>query len=419
MIITVKPSKIEGEILAPASKSYAQRALALSALAQGVSRVRNIDSGGDVDAVLSLIADLGATVTLEGRTATVVGGDFTGKKEQLFIGESGLATRLFTPIASIFDSKTTITGEGSILKRPIITMQQPLTDLGVRFESNNGFLPLSVCGPIKGGEIEVDGSLSSQFISGLLIALPLCEVDSVLNVKDLKSKPYIDMTLDTIKMAGVEIVNENYQKFRIKGGQKYQNFDYTVEGDWSGASCLLVAGATSGSITIKNLKNDSSQADIAILEALRRAKADIEIGSDYVTVRKSDLVGFEFDATDCPDLFPALAALAASCKGKSTIVGTKRLTHKESDRAKTIKELFAALSIEIDISIEDKMVVTGGEIKGEVSVDSCNDHRIAMAAAVAALTSTSGSVEITHAEAVNKSYSKFWNDLKSVTKNGE
>lgn len=415
MVLTISPSTIMGTVYAPASKSYAQRAIAIAMLANGCSTINGIDKGGDVEAVLEVAQNICGDVKLIDRKATISGGDFDSSKREIFIGESGLATRLLTPIASLFNYPITITGHGSILTRPISMMQEPLEQLGVQFESNNGYLPIEVCGAMSGGNIEVDGSLSSQFISGLLISLPMCENDSVVQVKELNSKPYIDMTVEIMKLAGVNIINEEYKTFRIKGKQYYKPIKYSVEGDWSGASCLLVAGAVAGEITISGLMADSKQADAAILKALESAGAKISINNDNITVCSDSLSNFDFDATHCPDLFPALAVLAANCKGTTRIIGTSRLTHKESDRAATIKSLLESLSIKVDLSHPDTMTITGGEIKGGVTVDSFNDHRIAMAAAVAAL-NASAPITIERADAVNKSYSNFWDDLSQLQK---
>ncbi|MFI3315370.1 MAG: 3-phosphoshikimate 1-carboxyvinyltransferase [Rikenellaceae bacterium] len=415
MIYKIKNSSVNGEITAPSSKSFAQRALAIASLAKGRSVIENIESGSDVDAVLALVSQLGASVNFDQSTRRVelIGRASDSINSDFFIGESGLATRLFTPIASLFDMPITISGHKTILTRPMNSMQKPLESAGVKFESNNGYLPLTITGPIKGGVIEVDGSLSSQFITGLLIALPLCEEDTTLVIDNLMSKPYIDMTLECVAAANVEIENQNYTTFKIKGGQEYTPINFNVEGDWSGASCLLVAGATSGSVTMHNLSMESTQADAKIMEALESAGARIHVSGNSVTVEKSSLKSFEFDATHCPDLFPALAALAAACSGESTIIGTSRLTHKESDRAQTIKTTFETLGVNVDISQENIMKISGAPIKGGVSVDSFGDHRIAMAAAVAAL-NASGEVTITRAEAVSKSYTNFWNDFESV-----
>ena len=411
MKTTIHKGRIAGSITAPASKSYAQRAVAAALLAGGETTLTHLDLCNDTRAALDVARRLGASVSHEGTTYTIRGG-LNPVSTKLNIGESGLATRLFTPIASLCHMPITINGEGSILRRPIEMMEEPLQALGVEVISNGGYLPISVKGPMRGGEIHVDGSLSSQFITGLLMALPLSPNDTVLHVENLKSRPYVDMTIDLAARFGVAIEHNNYEQFYIAGGQHYTPCTYNIEGDWSGASCLLVAGATAGSITIRNLNHLSLQADLAIIEALARAGAEIITTNSSVTVHGGPLHAFEFDATDCPDLFPALAALAASCEGTSVLTGTQRLTYKESNRAETIAEVFGRLGIGVDLSEENTMRITGGPVSSAV-VDSHNDHRIAMAAAVAAL-SSDDSVVIEGADAADKSYPNFWNDLDTL-----
>ena len=411
MKTTIHKGRIAGSITAPASKSYAQRAVAAAMLAGGETTLTHLDLCNDTRAALDVARRLGASVSHEGTTYTIRGG-LNPVSTKLNIGESGLATRLFTPIASLCHMPITINGEGSILRRPIEMMEEPLQALGVEVISNWGYLPISVKGPMRGGEIHVDGSLSSQFITGLLMALPLSPNDTVLHVENLKSRPYVDMTIDLAARFGVAIEHNNYEQFYIAGGQHYTPCTYNIEGDWSGASCLLVAGATAGSITIRNLNHISLQADLAIIEALARAGAEIITTNSSVTVHGGPLHAFEFDATDCPDLFPALAALAASCEGTSVLTGTQRLTYKESNRAETIAEVFGRLGIGVDLSEENTMRITGGPVSSAV-VDSHNDHRIAMAAAVAAL-SSDDSVVIEGANAADKSYPNFWNDLDTL-----
>lgn len=411
MKTTIHKGRIAGSITAPASKSYAQRAVAAALLAGWETTLTHLDLCNDTRAALDVARRLGASVSHEGTTYTIRGG-LNPVSTKLNIGESGLATRLFTPIASLCHMPITINGEGSILRRPIEMMEEPLQALGVEVISNGGYLPISVKGPMRGGEIHVDGSLSSQFITGLLMALPLSPNDTVLHVENLKSRPYVDMTIDLAARFGVAIEHNNYEQFYIAGGQHYTPCTYNIEGDWSGASCLLVAGATAGSITIRNLNHISLQADLAIIEALARAGAEIITTNSSVTVHEGPLHAFEFDATDCPDLFPALAALAASCEGTSVLTGTQRLTYKESNRAETIAEVFGRLGIGVDLSEENTMRITGGPVSSAV-VDSHNDHRIAMAAAVAAL-SSDDSVVIEGADAADKSYPNFWNDLDTL-----
>ena len=412
----VYPSQVNGRIKAPASKSYAQRAVAAALLCQGTSRLRGIDPSNDTRAALDTAWRLGATISREGDDYVITGG-LAPRSSTLDIGESGLSARLFTPIAALWHKPLTITGEGSILTRPFDMMVAPLEQLGVEIRTTGGKLPVTVRGPLRGGMAAADGSLSSQFVTGLLTALPLAEKDTLLTVADLASRPYVDMTLSVLATFGIEIDNRGYREFLVKAPQAYRATDYRIEGDWSGASCLLVAGSIAGEITVGNLNPASAQADRAITEALRLAGADVAWSGDVVTTGKKPLRAFDFDASDCPDLFPALAALAAYCEGVTTIRGTSRLAHKESDRALTIASELGKLGVNIDISAENLMVVRGPlERRGDgspVTVSSHNDHRIAMAAATVAL-GLGRPVEIEGAEAVEKSYPAFWDDLRSV-----
>ncbi len=411
---SVSAGSVKGIIAPPSSKSYAQRAIALALLAQGKSILRNIEFCKDTRSALSCIEALGAKVEVLDHNTIAIEGGLRPQTNTLQVGESGLATRLFTPIASLWHEAVTIQGEGTLLHRPMIMMIEPLRALGVEVRDGGGYLPIEVKGPIHGGEIEVDGSISSQFITGLLLSLPLAEDDTTLHVTSPVSTPYIDMTIDTARLYGIEIMQKegDYTEFFIEGGQKYTPADISIEGDWSGASSMLVAGAIAGEVTVKNISTLSKQADTAIIRALERAGAGIIIEQDSITVSKRPLKAFSFDATNAPDLFPALAALAAAAEGVSTIIGTSRLRHKESDRAETLRQEYEKLGIEIDISEENVMKIRGGKIKPAV-VFSHGDHRIAMSLAVSALR-CEGEVIIEQAESVEKSYPTFFEDLESI-----
>lgn len=376
--------------------------------------MRNIEFCKDTRSALKCIEALGAKVTQLDESTISIEGGLNPITDTLKVGESGLATRLFTPVASLHNSPITIEGEGTLLHRPMMLMIEPLRQLGVKVLDGGGYLPIQVEGPIHGGEIEVDGSVSSQFITGLLLSLPMAEEDTTLKVKSAVSTPYIDMTIDTARSFGVEIMHNegDYSEFFIEGRQQYQPADLAIEGDWSGASTMLVAGAIAGEVTIKNLSTLSKQADTAICRALERAGAGIVIEQDSITVSKRDLKAFTFDATNSPDLFPALAALAAAAEGESTLIGTSRLKHKESDRAETIRQEYEKMGIEVDISEENVMKIRGGEIKPATTF-SHDDHRIAMSIAVSALR-CKGEVEIENAECVAKSYPTFFEDLESI-----
>lgn len=412
---TVSLGSANGTITPPSSKSYAQRAIALALLAEGRTTLRNIEFCKDTRSAISCIEALGAKVSYLDESTIAIDGGLHPVTDTLMVGESGLATRLFTPIASLNSTPICIKGEGTLLHRPMMMMIEPLRRLGVEVRDGGGHLPIEVKGPIHGGNIEVDGSFSSQFITGLLLALPLAKEDTTLHVRSAVSTPYIDMTIDTAKRFGVEIMHHegDYSEFYIEGGQKYAPADLAIEGDWSGASTMLVAGAISGRVTVKNLSTLSKQADTAICRALERAGAGNIIEGDSITVTKRRLRSFTFDATNSPDLFPALAALAAAAHGQSTIIGTQRLLHKESDRAETIRQEYEKLGIEVDISEENVMKIRGGEIH-PATVFSHNDHRIAMSLAVSALR-CKGDVTIENAECVEKSYPTFFEDLESIT----
>ena len=356
---------------------------------------------------------LGAQAERTDEHTIVVEGGLKPRGNLLSVGESGLSARLFTPIAALCGEPIVISGEGTLLYRPMDMMIQPLRALGVDVRDGGGRLPIEVCGPMKGGQIDVDGSVSSQFITGLLLSLPLAEQDTVINVNAAVSMPYLDMTIDTAERFGVAIEHNDYEQFYIAGGQSYEAVEYDVEGDWSAAAMLLVAGAVAGEVAVKNISTLSKQADVAICDALVRAGAELTSESDMVSAAHRELHGFEFDATNCPDLFPALATLAAAAEGESCIKGTHRLEHKESNRAEAIRTEFGRLGIEVDLSEEDIMIIRGGAIRGGVEVDSHGDHRMAMTLAVAGLLSDGG-VTIHGAESVAKSYPDFFETLQML-----
>lgn len=405
---------LSGRLTPPCSKSYAQRALAISLLAEGESILRNIEFCNDTLSAIRCIESLGATVRRIDDSTLAVRGGFAPKNNVLQVGESGLSTRLFTPIASLATEPIVIDGRGTLLHRPMTMMIEPLRHLGVEVRDGGGYLPIEVKGPIRGGEIEVDGSLSSQFVTGLLLALPLAKEDTTLRVHGAVSTPYIDMTIDTAKRFGGKILHNDYSEFFIEGGQHYEATDFSIEGDWSAAAMLLVAGAIAGEVTLDNISTLSLQADTAICNALVHAGASVINEENSITVAKRDLQAFEFDATNCPDLFPALAALAAAAEGESVIIGTRRLKHKESNRAETLREEYAKLGIEIDISTDNVMKIRGGEIRS-AEADGREDHRIAMSLAVSALRSD-GAINIKGAECVEKSYPDFFEDLEKLRK---
>ncbi|MFD1553985.1 3-phosphoshikimate 1-carboxyvinyltransferase [Putridiphycobacter roseus] len=408
----INPSKYSGSLKASPSKSFMQRTIAIALLADGETILTNPDSSNDSKSALKMAENLGAKVTrMEDKI--IIQGTTGIKHNELSAGESGLGIRCFIPISSLFSDEIKFSGEGSLKSRPLTMIEAPLKALGVKVNTNDGYLPVTIQGPIKGGDIEVDGSISSQVLTGLLIALPKAKNNSILSVFDLQSIPYIDMTLQIIKDFGVNITNNEYKKFHIEGKQSYKGREYEIEGDWSGAAFHLVGGAISGSIEVSGIKISSTQADRVIIDALKLAGADVVCLSDSIKITKNKLEAFRFDATHCPDLFPPLSNLAVACSGTTVIKGISRLVHKESNRALVLKKVWGELGIKIEL-IGDEMHIEGGKINGG-KIDSHNDHRIAMMGAIAAL-NTENSIEITNAQAINKSYPAFFTDFKKVNK---
>ena len=407
----IEPSKVEGKIKAPSSKSMTQRAIAAAILAEGQSTILNPSYCDDSLAAMSIAVGLGAKVE-PGTEELKITGSVELKETKLNCGESGLAIRMFSPIAALFPAEITISGGGSLKQRPMMMIEEALTQLGVKCKTTEGFLPITIQGPVTGGSIEIEGSVSSQLLTGLLMALPLAQKDSEIKVKNLKSRPYIDMTIQILKEFGITILNENYyQNFKIPGNQIYKSKVYQVESDWSGGAFLLVAGAINGNLEIEGLNTSSKQSDKAIVDALKLAGAAIRIENNKIFVSKSDMKGFIFDATDAPDLFPPLVALAAYCKGETRIKGVSRLAYKESNRAVSIKEEFEKINIRISIE-DDFMLIYGGDVHGG-KVFSHDDHRIAMALAVTAL-GADCKVSIKDSHCVAKSYPGFFDDLRSI-----
>ena len=417
MIATIQPSTISGIIKAPASKSSMQRACAAALLAKGKSFIHNPGDSNDDKAAMEIIRNLGAEVIINNEELIINSKGIIPVSDNINCSESGLSIRMFTPIVSLSEKEITIGGEGSLLNRPMDFFDEILPQLGVKVQLNNGKLPIKIQGPLQPKTIEIDGSLSSQFLTGLLMAYSAADAKGVsIKVRNLKSSPYIDLTLDVMKRFGLKLPeNKNYEEFYFPSNTidyGLKTIDYSVEGDWSGGAFLLVAGCIAGGITIIGLDLMSTQADKKIMEALADANANIVAEANEIKIQPGKMRGFEFDATDSPDLFPPLVALAAYCKGETRIRGVGRLTHKESNRAKTLEEEFGKMGVKIEI-VDDLMIIHGGNVVKGVKLHSHHDHRIAMACAVAAL-KAEGESTIEAAEAVDKSYPHFFDDLKKL-----
>jgi len=415
--VTIHPSKLSGTIQAPASKSSMQRACAAALLLKGKTIIHNPGHSNDDKAAMDIIRKLGAELIITNEQLIINSSGVNPIANEIDCGESGLSIRMFTPLTALSDKEITISGSGSLMTRPMDFFDEILPRLNVKIKSQEGKLPLVIQGPLQPKNIEVDGSLSSQFLTGLLLAYAAADAKDVsIKVNDLKSKPYIDLTLNVMKQFGFKIPeNKNYEEFYFDTSthdSRLTTHEYTVEGDWSGGAFLLVAGSIAGPITVRGLDLTSTQADKAIVDALMSANAGIAMEAKGIKLNPTEMKGFVFDATDCPDLFPPLVALAAHCKGRTTIKGVHRLLHKESNRALTLQDEFDKMGVLIKLERDEMLIQGNGIVKG-ADVHSNHDHRIAMACAVAGLKANSEMV-IEEAQAVNKSYPDFYDDLKKL-----
>jgi 3-phosphoshikimate 1-carboxyvinyltransferase len=414
----VTPSAVKGNITAAASKSAMQRACAAALIRKGKTILTNPGISADDNAALEIIRQLGATVQPAGGTITIQSNGIHPVSGTINCGESGLSARMFTSIAALSSQEITVNGSGSLVKRPLSFFNEILPQLDVQVNSNNGLLPLHIRGPLQPKNISVDGSLSSQYLTGLLMAYAAADAKDVsIQVHNLASRPYIDLTLRVMSHFGLKTpVNNSYEEFYFDNEpvstSGREPVSYAVEGDWSGGAFLLVAGAVAGDIIVNGLDIFSTQADKAVLQALMQSNAGISIEENSISVRRSPLKAFHFDATHCPDLFPPLVTLAAFCEGTTTIEGVHRLTHKESNRALTLQQEFGKMGLQIELQ-DDLMLIRGGNGIKATEVYSHHDHRIAMACAIAAL-GAEGEMRINDAEAVNKSYPQFWEHLQKL-----
>lgn len=381
-------------------------------MANGTSRIVHPCFAMDGIHALSMAGHLGAEIEEDDPDLLIHGG-LKPVGDALNAGEAGLGIRLFTPVAALHDAPLTITGEGSLVSRPMDLFEAVLPPLGADCTTTDGKLPIRVHGPLKGGTITVDGSLSSQFLTGLLMALPVAAGDSTLYVKDLKSIPYVEMTLEVMAHFGVSVTHEQFEVFHIPGGQSYQPTDLSVDGDWSAGAFQLIAGAVAGKdfYEIKGLPSVFTQADRAVTGALLFAGCKLKNqGGDY-QVTAHQLKGIEFDLTDCPDLFPPLAAMAVFADGPTRLSGVHRLEHKESNRGIVLRDEFAKAGIRVELE-GDVMTVHPNEEIEPATIHAHNDHRIAMAGAILGV--GGAPITIEGAECVRKSYPDFFADLAEL-----
>lgn len=390
-IVEIKNSILNGNVTIPPSKSAAHRALICSYLAGGGSVSPIIDSN-DMRATVGVIDAL------------------KNNEDVMNCIESGSTLRFMIPVVASLGRRATFIGEGRLPERPIGEYLDILPKHNVKVDSN-GYLPMTIDGQLRNGSYEVNGDVSSQYITGLLLALANVEGDSAVILKTpLQSKPYVDMTVKVMADFGVNITETDFG-YLIHGGQEFKKQDYIVEGDWSQSAFFLVAGAIGGDVKVSGLDMNSTQGDKAIVDVLKSFGADVEVGKDYVISRKSKLTGTTVDATDIPDLVPIIAVLGAFSNGKTTIKGAERLRFKESDRIESVVNNLRLMGVDVT-ETKDGMIINGSKPLG-ADLKGYNDHRIVMAFSVAGLF-CDGDVRIDDAQSINKSYPTFFDDYNML-----
>lgn len=462
-----KPLWSEEVLSMPSSKSFAQRAVIAAALADGTSILEGYSPCGDTDAAIGVARSLGATVTVEGSTLTITGaggnvagtGGNVADNASFFTGESGLLTRLMIPLsAALYRHPVTIEGTGTLIGRPLKgaagilapfgTVLKPLEAQGKNPDGTvpDPKVPLTVNGPLLAGKADISGKDGSQLVSGLLMALPLLDEDTVIHVHDPRSIPYMFITMDVLRRFGIKIASEmegdeDFMEtqdwslctgitFKIKGRQKYSPASFQIEGDWSAAANFLVAGALFGRVRLSSLDTTSLQADISIMDILMDAGASIsqlnaeggeEDHKGIITVQRAPLRAFESDLNNCPDLFPIVSVLAAYCHGKNRLKGFKRLEGKESNRGKAILDMLTRMGVEAWAEDDELIVVgeslecrflSGNLLKGGQYTTS-HDHRMAMALSVASL-ATDTPVEMDDTDCLAKSFPGFTDTFRKA-----
>lgn len=409
MKITLTPRKLRGEIMdVIASKSMAHRVLICAALADSPTEIVCNSSSRDIMATIDALRSLGAGIKIYGNVFIVQPiADIPNMRVSINCRESGSTLRFLLPIIGVFGVNAVIMGSGRLSKRPLSPLIEELTAHGMTItHSIHTGLPLECSGKLTGSSYIISGEVSSQFVTGLLFALSASGGGKITVSGRLESQPYVDMTVFVLKQFGVS-VEENSGDYIVKAGKLRSPGRICVEGDWSNGAFWLAAGALStDGVSVSPLSTESVQGDREILLLLNKFGADVTISGKTVTVRRKALHGTEFDASDIPDLVPVLAIIAAAAEGTTVIRGVARLRLKESDRIKSVYDMLTALGATVETDNE-KITIVGGQIRGG-TVDSQNDHRIAMAAAIAAA-AADGDITIVGAEAVEKSYPDFFN----------
>lgn len=411
MDIALSVKNIKGTIDAIASKSDAHRLLIAAALSDAPCRLILNSTSADIEATISCLTNTGADIRKDGTDIFVNPIKNIVKSAVFDCNESGSTIRFLIPVAAALGIKSIFTGSGRLPERPQAPILKAIAENGVTV-SPDGEFPIRLEGKLKSGIFTLPGNISSQFVTGLIFALPLLDSDSEIRlIPPVESESYINMTVSTVRKFGIKIEKKGNSYF-VKGNQKYISpHEIKVDGDWSNGAFLAVCGALSD-ITVNGLFPDSLQGDKAIADIIKKMGANVTQSENSISVKTAELHGIEVDASDIPDLVPVISALAVFAKGTTTIKNAGRLRIKESDRLKTVTQIITDAGGDIT-ELPDGLIINGGKkLKDKFTVDSFNDHRIVMAAAVLSFASE---VTITNAQAINKSYPDF---IKDITKLG-
>lgn len=434
--IRILPKSLSGKVTIPPSKSMSHRALICAGLSNGESIIDNVEFSKDIIATSEALRAIGVEIVDINEEALVlhklsVDGskfndnmkikeeNFKGNEDKIVIqcNESGSTLRFLIPISMTLNKKLEFLGKGKLGERPLKTYYDIFENQGIEYSTNDDKLPLEVKGSLRAGLYEVKGNISSQFISGLLFTLPLLEGDSkIIITTELESKGYIDLTLSMLNKFSIEVENKDYKEFIIKGNQEYKSRNYRVEGDFSQGAFFLVAGLLNGEISVLDLDINSLQGDKEILDIIDKmnGKYIVENNEENKSVMTTvcDTKGAIIDASQCPDLVPIVSVLAALSEGETRIIKAERLRIKESDRLKAMCTELNKLGAEVS-ETEDGLIIKGKKTLRGGRVNSWNDHRIAMALAIASI-KCEEEVIIENSTVVDKSYPRFWVDFAEL-----
>lgn len=413
MKVLIRPKKLSGTIDVVPSKSYSHRAIIAASLAKGQSVIRNVLFSDDINRTISCCEAFGADIQKFENYLVINGVEKVQRKyNKVNVGESGSTIRFMIPIMLTNEEEIEFIGENNLVNRPLEAYYEIFKKQGIEYEHPiNQYLPLKTKGKLMPGEFLVLGNVSSQFITGLLFTLPLLNGNSIIKIDGkLESKSYIDLTLDILKLYGIEIENKEYKSFVIRGNQKYKSHDYTIEGDFSQAAFFLSMGTLGNDIKLGCMNLNSLQGDKKIIDDIKSLGGEIIYEDGYIKALPSNLKAAEIDFSQSPDLGPTLSVLASVSQGESKFINASRLRIKECDRITCVKEELNKLGANISESADEMYFIGVDKLNGSLELDTHNDHRIAMSLAVAS-TICSSPLLINNAGCVKKSYPNFWDDF--------